>query len=421
MRFCLILCLAFAARIAVAGESWPQFRGPDGQGHTDAVGLATHWGEGENVAWKVPIPGRGWSSPVILENRIWLTTALDDGHSLRAMCFDRATGNVLHDVEVFTVDDPQSINAKNSYASPTSLIEGDRLWVHFGTYGTACLDSRTGKVLWANRELKVDHKEGSGSSPILVGDLLVVHCDGIDVQYIVALDKRSGHIVWKTDRTGAKHPAPDQRKSYSTPLVIEVAGKKELVSTGADRAYGYDVVTGIELWHIEYDGFSNVPRPLFADGLVIIDTGYMKPQLWAIRPDGSGKLAESNVVWRVKNQVPANPSPVIVGQNLYMVSDQGVVTCLDVATGKERFKSRLGGNFSASPIADDSHVYLFSEEGDSVVLEAADKLHEVARNKLDGRIMASPAIAGKAMFLRTDTHLYRIEQTGNAAPSAAAR
>ena len=237
----------------------------------------------------MPIPGRGWSSPVIIENRIWLTTALDDGHSMRAMCLDRATGGVIHDVQVFTVDDPQAINAKNSYASPTPVIEGDRLWVHYGSYGTACLDSRSGKILWTNQELKVDHKEGPGSSPIIVGDLFVVHCDGIDFQYIVTvIDKRSGQIVWKTDRTGAKHPAPDQRKSYSTPLVIDVAGKKQIVSIGTDRVYGYDVATGIELWFIEFEGFSNVPRPLFADGLVIFDTGYMKPQLWAIKPDRTG-------------------------------------------------------------------------------------------------------------------------------------
>ncbi len=201
--------------------------------------------------------------------------------------------------------------------------------------------------------------------------------------------------------------------------MIDVAGKKQIVSVGADRIYGYDVATGIELWFIEFEGFSNVPRPLFAEGLVIFDTGYMKPQLWAIKPQGAGDLTKTGVVWRAKTQVPANPSPVIVGQNVYMVSDQGVATCLDVATGKERYKSRLGGNFSASPLASTKHVYFFSEEGESIVFEAGDDLREVARNRVEGRIMASPAIVGQAIFLRTDTHLYRIEQSGATAQAAA--
>lgn len=418
MRFCLVLCAVLTARVALAGDAWPQFRGPDGQGHTDATNLPTTWSEDENVAWKVSVPGRGWSSPVILSNRLWMTTALDDGHSMRALCLDRASGRTVWDVEVFTVDDPEKINAKNSYASPSPIIEGNRLWVHFGTYGTACLDSNSGEVLWTNRELKIDHKEGPGSTPILVGDLLVVNCDGTDFQYIVALDKRTGQQVWKTERSAPKNPNTDFRKAYSTPLAIKVAGKTQIVSTAADRAYGYDPGTGIELWHVDFEGFSNVPRPVIADDLLIIDTGYMKPQLWAIRPEGAGNLTKTNVAWQVKAQVPANPSPIVVGKNIYMVSDQGVVTCLEAATGKERYKSRLGGNFSASPIANDANVYFFSEEGDSVVLTAGDELNEIAHNKLDGRIMASPAVAGQAIFLRTETHLYRLERQPSVAEAA---
>lgn len=410
----VFLALALASPL-LAGESWRQFRGPDGQGHTDARGLPTEWSETENIAWKTAIDGRGWSSPVIDGTRIWLTTALDGGHSLRAVCVDRNKGSIIHDVNVFDVDAPAKVNAKNSYASPTPVMEGNRLWVHYGTYGTACLDSGTGKVLWTNRELKLDHQEGPGSSPILYKNLLIVHCDGIDVQYIVALDKQSGRPVWKTERSAPDHPEPDQRKAYSTPLVIDVAGRKELISVGAQRVYAYDPDTGSEIWHAQFDGFSNVPRPLYADGLVIIATGYMKPQLLALRPDGHGNVTDTHVAWRSTGQVPANPSPIIVGKELFMVSDAGVLSCLDVATGKERFKSRIGGNFSASPIAAAGHVYFFSEDGETIVIEAAAKLKEITRNKLNGRIMASPAVAGRAIYLRTDTHLYRIEQGGGAA------
>jgi outer membrane protein assembly factor BamB len=293
--------LLFMPAPSWAGESWPQFRGPDGQGHADAVGLPVTWSDDENVTWKTAIAGRGWSSPVVDGDRIWLTTALDDGRSLHALCIDRASGRIVHDEHVFNIDEPAKINAKNSYASPTPVIEGDRVWVHFGTYGTACLDSRSGKILWTNNELKLDHKEGPGSSPILVGNLLVVNCDGMDVQYVVALDKRTGSIVWKAERSGRKNADPDLRKAYSTPLAIDVAGRKQIVSVGADRASAYDAATGAELWYVDFEGFSNVPRPLFAGGLVILDTGYMKPQLWAIRPDGAGDVTESHIVWRVKN------------------------------------------------------------------------------------------------------------------------
>ena len=409
MRFCLAFCLTLAAGRCLAGEEWPQFRGPDGQGHADATGLATTWSEVENVTWKTPLPGRGWSSPVIIEDRIWLTTALDDGRALHALLVDRGSGRLVLDVPVFTVEEPAKINVKNSYASPTSLVEGDRLWVHFGTYGTACLDNRSGKILWTNRELKLDHKEGAGSSPIMVGDLLVVNCDGTDVQYVVALDKNTGTIVWKAERSAPKNPDPDLRKAYSTPLLIEAGGRQQIISTGADRVSAYDPRTGIELWYVNYEGFSNVPRPVFAEGLVIIATGYMKPQLFAIRPDGAGDVTGTHVAWRVKAQVPANPSPVVVGKNVYMVSDQGVVTCLDIATGKEQHKARIGGNFSASPIAADGLIYFSSEEGETTVFAAEDRLREIARNKLDGRLMASFAVAGRALFVRSDTTLYRIE------------
>ena len=264
MRFFSVVALSLVVSAAVrarADDSWPQFRGPDGQGHSDATGLPIAWSESENIAWKTPLPGRGWSSPVIEDGRIWLTTALEDGHKLHAVCVDAASGKVLLDVPVFTVDEPEKINAKNSYASPTPVMDGNRVIVHFGTYGTACLVAHSGQILWTNRELKVDHKEGPGSSPILVGNLVVVNCDGQDVQYVAALDKRSGKIVWKTDRSVAKNPDPDLRKAYSTPLAITAAGREQIISVGAHRASSYDARNGSELWYVDFTGFSNVPRP----------------------------------------------------------------------------------------------------------------------------------------------------------------
>jgi len=413
-RNLLTVCVGVALLCVITSSSsaedlWPQFRGPDGQGHTTAD-LPLDFSDTDNVVWKTPIAGRGWSSPAVADQRIWLTTAVDNGHVLRAFCLDQATGNVLHDVLVFEIAEPQKINEKNSYASPSPVIEGNRVWVYYGTYGMACLDATTGKILWKNQDLLLDHKEGPGSSPVLCGELILVHCDGQDVQYLAAIDKSTGKLAWKAERSAPKNPSPDLRKAYSTPLVIEVDGRKQIISVAADRVYAYDPDGGAELWHVDFTGFSNVPRPLFAGGLVVISTGYMKPQLLAIRPDGKGDVTETHVAWRVVNQVPANSSPVIVGEEIYMVSDQGVVSCLDLQTGREHYKSRLGSNYSASPLAAPGRVYFFSEKGDVFVLRTGKKFEELAHNVMPDRIMASPAVAGQALLLRTESSLYRIER-----------
>lgn len=405
----VVVFVVAAATACKAEDSWPQFRGPDGQGHTTAD-LPITFSDTENVVWKTPIAGRGWSSPVVDGARIWLTTAVDGGHSMHAVCIDRASGKILRDVELFQIAELKKINEKNSYASPTPVIEGKRVWFHFGTYGTACLDATTGKVVWKHQDLQLDHQEGPGSSPVIFGDLLLIHCDGIDVQYLAALDKNTGKMAWKAERSAPKNPAPDQRKAYCTPLVIDVAGRKQIISVGAERVYAYDPDGGAEIWHADFSGFSNVPRPLFANGLLVICTGYMKPQIWAIRPDGKGDITQSHVVWKAPNQVPANPSPVIVGDEVYMVNDQGVFSCLDLQTGRELYKSRLGGSYSASLLAAPGRVYAFSEKGDVFVLQAGKTFQELAHNAMPDRIMASPAVAGQALLLRTETHLYRIER-----------
>ena len=405
----LIWLLALTSTL-MAGDNWPQFRGPSGQGHSDARGLPLSWSETENVTWKVPIPGRGWSSPVVQGNQIWMTTALDEGHSLRAICVDRASGRLLHNVEVFAPADPPEKNAKNSYASPTPVVEEGYVYVHFGTMGTACLDTSAGSIVWKNDELKLDHKEGPGSSPIMYGDLLILNCDGMDVQYVAALDKRTGRVVWRQDRQGANAPDPDQRKAYSTPLVIRFDERDELVSTGADRVVAYDPANGHRLWWVDYDGYSNVPRPLFAHGLVYIATGFNTPELLAIRPGGRGDVTETHVVWRFNSQVPKKPSPLLVGDEIYMTSDKGVATCLDAHTGAPVWRERLGGNHSASPVFADARIYFFSEEGHTSVLRRGREFSLLATSEIDSGIMASPAVVGRALLLRSETHLYRIER-----------
>ncbi len=397
------------ARPALAGDSWLEFRGPTGQGITDSKGVPETWNETDNVRWKAAIPGKGWSSPVVLGNQVWMTTALDDGHSLHAVCVDYKTGNVTHDVEVFKVDHPPRLNPKNSHASPTPVLEPGRVYVYFGTNGCACLNTDTAEILWTNRELKHDHSVGPGSSPILYGNLLIVNCDGMDVQFVVALDKRTGHIVWKTNRSGKPDNDENRRKAFCTPLVIDVDGEKQLISPGAGQVAAYSPTSGDEIWKVRFDGYSNVPRPVFAEGLLFIGTGYDRAQLWAVRPGGKGDLTSTNVAWKLTRDCPLEPSAIYDGSRLYIVSDNGVATCLDPKTGKEHWRKRLGGDFAASPILAEGRIYFFSENGDTTVIRPADSYEQLAVNHIDGRIMASPAVIGRSFVLRTDTSLYRIE------------
>lgn len=243
----LAACVVMVGTVS-AGENWPQFRGPGGQGIAEVGHVPTEWDESRNVAWKIALPGRGWSSPVVWGRQLWATTATDEGRSLQSVCVDIETGTLLHQVEVFRTAEPIGINRKNSHASPTPLIEPGRVYVHFGTLGTACLDTETGEILWTNQELNLEHKEGPGSSPIMHGDLLIVNCDGMDVQYVAALNKHTGRLAWKTDRSGELSESTDQRKAYSTPLVIDTPRGPQLVSTGADWVVAYDPTDGRELW-----------------------------------------------------------------------------------------------------------------------------------------------------------------------------
>lgn len=400
------LTAAEAKKVDASGAEWPEFRGPDGQGHASQQRLPLTWSETENIAWKTPIDGLGWSSPVIAGRQIWLTTATDEGHSLRAVCLDRDSGKIVHDVEVFHVDDPGKMHKKNSHASPTPILEGDKVYVHFGTNGTACLTSE-GKIVWKTNELKYAMVHGCGGSPVLVDDLLVFSCDGGDLQFVVALDKRTGEIRWKTDRDGLVTP---KHFAFSTPLALRIGSIDQVISPGADQVIAYETRTGKPLWRVRYEGgYSVVPRPVFGKGLLFLSSGYDSPILLAIRPDGQGDVTETHVAWSVKKGAPHNPSPLLVGDELYLVSDRGVASCLDAVTGEVCWQERLGGNFSASPLAADGHVYFLNEDGGTTVIAPGREFKELAKNQLDGRTLASLAVAGRAIYLRTDSHLYRIE------------
>jgi outer membrane protein assembly factor BamB len=411
MRTSLILISLMTAS-ATAGDNWPQFRGPRGEGKSDATGLPVTWGEKENVVWKTEIHDKGWSSPVIWGNQIWLTTAKADGKEMFALCVDRESGKILHDIKVFDVEKPMFCIEFNSYASPTPVIEEGRVYVHFGTYGTVCYDTTNGKKLWENHDLHCDHWRGPGSSPILYGDLLIVHFDGYDKQFVAALNKKTGEIAWKKDRDidyGTKDG--DLKKAFATPTVITVKGKPQLISPAAVATTAYDPKTGEELWKVYHGGMNVAQPPQYTDGKVFLCTGDGGLKLLAVRADGSGDVTKTNIEWKYNESVPSRTAPLLIDGKLYMINEKGgILSCVDARTGELAWKDRAAGEFSASPLYADGKVYLFSQEGKSFVGEVGKGWKLLATNKLDAGCMATSAIAGKSLFIRTKTHLYRIEK-----------
>ena len=416
---CLLIALAGGAAFGFAqagqaappraAEDWPQFRGPTGQGHSKEQGLPLEWSETQNIAWKVPVSG-GWSSPVIAGGRVWVTAVdatrnkrgEDSVISLRLIGLDVTSGREVVNTEVFKIDNPGAINIKNSRASPTPIVDGDRVYVHFGEDGTAALTT-SGQLLWSTR-LRYDAQHGNGGSPVLYRDLLIINCDGWgNDAYVVALDTQTGKSKWRTSR---RRP---WSQAYSTPLVIRVGDEDQVVSVGAFRTVAYEPLTGKEIWRVSYgEGFSNVPRPVFGQGLVFIATGFQEPALMAVRADGRGDVTRTHVAWMLTRGAPYTPSPILVGDELYYISDTGVLSCVDATTGKMIWQQRLGGNYSASPVFADGRIYALSEEGMTTVFAPGKTFQKLATNRLDGTTLASIAISDRSLFIRSDTHLYRI-------------
>lgn len=390
-------------------ENWAEFRGPTGQGHAQGA-LPVDWSPDKNVAWKQDIPGKGWSSPVLWDGKVYLTTAVPDAAtkelSLRVLCLDAATGKVLWNVEAIKQPASKVPNHhnKNSNASPSPLVDGKHLYVHFGHLGTACLDL-TGKLVWKNTELSYTPVHGNGGSPILADDLLVFSIDGSNKQALIALDRGTGKLRWQTDR---RSTAP-KKFSFSTPLLIEVAGQKQIISPASNMVGGYDAKTGAEVWRVNYTGYSVIPRPVYGHGLVFLSTSYDRPTFLAIKPDGKGDVTESHVAWSTKKDAPHTPSALLVGDELYLVSDNGTATCLDAKSGTVHWSQRLGRNgFSASPTFADGKVYFQDEEGVGYVVKAGKQYELLAKNDMKEKTLASYAVADGAIYLRTGERLYKI-------------
>ena len=428
----LTLFLLLPALLSGA-ESWPQWRGPAANGHAGKAGYPSEWSAKKNIDWKSVLPGRGHSSPVHDGDTIWVTTAIETAASeaekkerlkankglptvtvlsevsLRALRIDPKSGKVLKNVEVLSKKQPQWVHKLNSYASPTPVIEDGKVYFHFGAYGNACIDAKTGKILWKNEDkaLWVMHENGPGSSPLIWDNLMIFHLDGSDKQNIVALYKDSGKIAWITKRSGELRENPQLQKSYSTPIVENFNGKPVLISCSADWVYGYDPRTGDELWKIKYGhlGFSNVARPVTGHGMIYLSTCFMKAEILAFRYEG---MKTPKLAWRL-DRGPKMPSPILVGKELYVINDGGILTCVDALTGDLHWRERLDGEFSSSPTYAGGLLYFSDQAGVTTVIKPAKTLKLVSKNELDGTAhMASFAPLEKSFIVRTNEALYRL-------------
>ncbi|MBI3853161.1 MAG: PQQ-like beta-propeller repeat protein [Verrucomicrobia bacterium] len=423
-----LLTTAFLALFVsglTAGEpNWPQFRGPRGDGSSSAEHVPVTWSETNNIAWKVSLPGRGRSSPVVIGDRIWLTLAVEQGvvrkkiegddmqtaeHvSLEAVCLDALNGKILWRMQLFDVDKPAPVHWFNSWATPTPVVEAERLYCDFGTFGTAAVDTRTGKVIWKT-QLPVDHQVGPGSSPVLYQNLLVLVRDGRDAQYLAALDTKTGNQVWRTERPPINASSGNLKKSFVTPLLVNAAGHTQLISPGAHWVVSYNPATGKEFWRARHgNGFSIGSCPVFADGVTYFSTGCMKPQLCAFRADGEGDVTTTHAIWKTLRQVPVMSSPLLQNDTLYWTSDDGMANCANTKDGEAYWQERLNQQHLASPLLAEERIYFFGMEGKCTVVKADKKFEKLAENQLEGTVVATPAIVDQAIYLRTDSHLYRI-------------
>lgn len=400
----------FTTLSAVSGSDWPEFRGPTAQGHAESTRLPIRWGPSNNVVWKSDVPGSGLSSPIVFRDTIYLTTALldDAGNpsSLRLLAYSSASGKKLWDREVFEITSPQTKHKKNSYASSTPIAESERIYVHFGPMGTAAVDLN-GEIVWKQETLDYPPVHGNGGSPVIVGDKLIFSCDGGRDPFIVALNRKDGGIVWRVPRV----TDAEKTFSFSTPTVVYVDGQPQVISPGSAMVAGYDPDNGREIWRVNYEeGFSVVPRPVVGHGHFYMSTGFMRPVVYAIKLGGKGDVSDTHVSWQVRRSAPNTPSLILVGNEVYFVSDSGIASCADAISGEVDWNERLGGDFSASPIYANGLIYFTNERGVTYVVKASKEFEVVAKNELDEDTLASLAVSGDSIFQRTLNHLFRIQK-----------
>lgn len=413
-----LLILFLATQIQAQEQNWTHFRGTNLNAVSESNNPPTKWSETNNIFWKTDLEGKGWSSPVVLENQIWLTSATEDGKKMNGVCLDFNSGKMLFNILLFTPDSVQGKHSINTYATPTPCVEKGFVYLHFGTFGTACVSTTDGKIIWKRTDLKCNHVQGPGSSPIIYKNLLILHIEGNDVQYIVALDKTSGKTVWKTERPAKVYEslAPIGKKAYITPLIVNVKGKDLLISNGSAICQALDLETGKEIWHVIQGTDSTIAMPVFENGLVYFIPGFVDSpsgekytELIAVNPDGQGDIAKSNVVWRRKIPVLQLLTPLAKNGLIYMVDTQNNLLCLDAKTGAVVYSQKIKNKHYASPVFANGLIYFTSGKCETTILKEGRKLEIVAENKLPGEVFATPAILRNQILLRTDKALYCIQ------------
>ena len=402
---------------------WPDRSGPTENGvvaDSDAQDFPVEWDEDTNVEWKIELDGEGHSTPVIGEGRVWFTAATPDGTKQFIYAIDEKSGDIIHHKLLFENPDPEPLgNNINTYASPSCVLEPGTVYVHFGTYGTARLDAETAEVVWERRDIEGRHFRGPGSSPVLYNEMLILTFDCIDRQFLMAVNKETGETIWETKRTtdygdldenGLPKREGDLRKAYSTPGLVKVAGRVQVVSAGSRAAFGYDAESGDEIWTITHDDYNAAARPSFFNDHAIINTGSRNANLLVVKLDETtrGNVDETHVSWNRERGNSRLSTPLLYEGLIYMVTDNGVAICVDAETGNEVWTDRIGGTFVASPIVANGLLYFCNEEGVTTVVKAGREFEVVAKNELDEGMRASPAAANGALFLRTFKHLYKI-------------
>jgi outer membrane protein assembly factor BamB len=409
--FTTVFALVFLVSSSQAAD-WASFRGPSGDGVSTAIKLPLKWSATENVDWKTPLTGQGWSSPVLRDGVLYITNAVAENaeapktsYKLNTVAIDSKSGKILWTTNVF--EQPigsATIHSKNSHASPTPIVTGTHVYVHFGHIGTACLTIK-GDVVWKTLPSKYAPVHGNGGTPILHDEKLYFSVDGKVKTLVICLDAATGDTIWEFDRQSAA----SRKFSFTTPVIIEVDGKHQLISPASDVVQAIDPQTGKLIWQVKYDGYSLIPKPVYHQGLLYVCTGYNTPWLYCIDPTGKGDVTDSHVRWNIQRQIPHTPSLILDDGKIFMISDRGIGTCLNATTGETIWQERIGGNYSASPILNNGNIYFTSELGDTTIVKAAEQYQVVAKNSLGQATLASFAVAEGVIYIRTDSHLYRIE------------
>ncbi len=399
-------------------ENWTSFRGNNLNGIATTEKVALNWDE-SSIKWKTEIHGNGHSSPVVYGNQIWVTTGTADGKELYAVCADYRTGEINYDIKVFTPEDLFGKHSINTYASPTPCIEKGFVYVHFGSSGTACINTSDGSIVWKRTDLKCKHVQGPGSSPVLYKNLLILHYEGTDVRFIIALDKSTGKTVWRTDRPEEPYkPLPViGKKAYITPLILNVKGRDMLISNGSAVCCAYDPLTGKEIWRVVRGAESTVPMVIAEKGIIYFYTGTMVDpegtvftEMLAVNPEGKGDITATNILWRKRDdQIQTQIlTPLIKDGLIYTVNSRNIMMCIDAATGKEIWSERQKANFNASPVYAGGNIWFFSIKGEVLAIKPGRNFELIARNQMDSGIWATPPILRNSVILRTEKYLYRI-------------